>query len=152
MNDPRRVEAALAANVREWRTRRGWSQSELAARAGLSKGMLVQVEQARHHQPDGVLQDHQRHEQDQQDHQLLATASQRTNVCAQAQRGEEREQQRLLQRLVHREVDRGDETHAGKGNGEQEAADDRYGNAVALQHRRLPHDQLPHEKQRRRRS
>jgi transcriptional regulator with XRE-family HTH domain len=46
MNDPRRIEAALAANVREWRTRRGWSQSELAARADLSKGMLVQVEQA----------------------------------------------------------------------------------------------------------
>ncbi len=46
MIDPRRIEAALAANVREWRTRRGWSQSELAARAGLSKGMLVQVEQA----------------------------------------------------------------------------------------------------------
>ncbi|MGD9902649.1 MAG: helix-turn-helix domain-containing protein [Vicinamibacterales bacterium] len=46
MNDPRRVEAALAANLREWRARRGWSQSELAARAGLSKAMLVQVEQA----------------------------------------------------------------------------------------------------------
>jgi transcriptional regulator with XRE-family HTH domain len=46
VNDPRRIEAALAANVREWRGRRGWSQSELAARAGLSKGMLVQVEQA----------------------------------------------------------------------------------------------------------
>ncbi len=46
MNDPRRVEAALAANVREWRARRGWSQAELARRAGLSKGMLVQVEQA----------------------------------------------------------------------------------------------------------
>lgn len=46
MNDPRRIEAALAANLREWRTRRGWSQSELAARAGLSKTMLVQVEQA----------------------------------------------------------------------------------------------------------
>lgn len=46
MNDPRRVEAALARNLREWRTKRGWSQAELAARAGLSKGMLVQVEQA----------------------------------------------------------------------------------------------------------
>jgi len=46
MNDPRRIEAALAANLRDWRTRRGWSQSELAARAGLSKTMLVQVEQA----------------------------------------------------------------------------------------------------------
>lgn len=46
MNDPRRVEAALARNLREWRAKRGWSQAELAARAGLSKGMLVQVEQA----------------------------------------------------------------------------------------------------------
>jgi transcriptional regulator with XRE-family HTH domain len=46
VNDPRRVEAALAHNLREWRTRRGWSQSELAARAGLSKGMLVQIEQS----------------------------------------------------------------------------------------------------------
>jgi transcriptional regulator with XRE-family HTH domain len=46
MNDPRRVEAALARNLREWRGKRGWSQAELAGRAGLSKGMLVQVEQA----------------------------------------------------------------------------------------------------------
>lgn len=46
MNDPRRVEVALARNLRDWRTRRGWSQAELATRAGLSKGMLVQVEQA----------------------------------------------------------------------------------------------------------
>jgi transcriptional regulator with XRE-family HTH domain len=46
MNDQRRIEAALAANLREWRARRGWSQNELARRAGLSKGMLVQVEQA----------------------------------------------------------------------------------------------------------
>lgn len=46
MNDPRRVEAALARNLRDWRAKRGWSQAELAARAGLSKGMLVQVEQA----------------------------------------------------------------------------------------------------------
>lgn len=46
MNDPLRVEAALARNLRDWRTRRGWSQTELATRAGLSKGMLVQIEQA----------------------------------------------------------------------------------------------------------
>lgn len=46
MNDPRRVEVALARNLREWRGKRGWSQAELATRAGLSKGMLVQVEQA----------------------------------------------------------------------------------------------------------
>jgi transcriptional regulator with XRE-family HTH domain len=46
VNDPRRVEAALARNVRDWRTRRGWSQAALAARAGVSKGMLVQIEQS----------------------------------------------------------------------------------------------------------
>lgn len=46
MNDPRRVEVALARNLRDWRAKRGWSQAELATRAGLSKGMLVQVEQA----------------------------------------------------------------------------------------------------------
>jgi len=46
VNDPRRVEAALAHHLREWRTRRGWSQAELATRAGLSKGMLVQIEQS----------------------------------------------------------------------------------------------------------
>lgn len=46
MNDPRRIEAALAHNLREWRARRGWTQAELAARAGVSKGMLVQIEQS----------------------------------------------------------------------------------------------------------
>jgi transcriptional regulator with XRE-family HTH domain len=46
VNDPRRIEAALARNLREWRVKRGWSQTELASRAGLSKGMLSQIEQA----------------------------------------------------------------------------------------------------------
>ena len=46
MNDPRRVEAALAKNLRAWRSKRGWTQAELARRADLSKGMLVQIEQA----------------------------------------------------------------------------------------------------------
>lgn len=46
MTDPRQIEQALARNLREWRGKRGWSQAELATRAGLSKGMLVQVEQA----------------------------------------------------------------------------------------------------------
>lgn len=46
VNDPRRVEAALAKNLREWRAKRGWTQAALATRAGLSKGMLVQIEQA----------------------------------------------------------------------------------------------------------
>lgn len=46
MTDPRSVEAALARNLRDWRARRGWTLAELATRAGLSKGMLVQIEQA----------------------------------------------------------------------------------------------------------
>ncbi len=46
MTDPRQIEQALARNLREWRGKRGWSQAELATRAGLSKGMLVQIEQA----------------------------------------------------------------------------------------------------------
>ena len=29
MNDPRRVEAALARNLRDWRAKRGWSQARL---------------------------------------------------------------------------------------------------------------------------
>jgi transcriptional regulator with XRE-family HTH domain len=44
MNDRRRVEAALARNLKDWRSKRGWSQAELARLAGLSKGMLVQIE------------------------------------------------------------------------------------------------------------
>ena len=46
MNDPRRIEAALATNLRAWRAKRGWTLVELAKRADLSKGMLVQIEQA----------------------------------------------------------------------------------------------------------
>lgn len=46
MTDPAHVEATLARNLREWRAQRGWTQVELARRAGLSKGMLVQIEQA----------------------------------------------------------------------------------------------------------
>lgn len=46
MNDPHRVEAAIARNLLASRTRRGWSLAQLAARSGVSKGMLVQIEQA----------------------------------------------------------------------------------------------------------
>jgi transcriptional regulator with XRE-family HTH domain len=46
-NDPRAFERALAANLRQHREGRGWTQAELAAKAGLSKGMLLQIEQAR---------------------------------------------------------------------------------------------------------
>jgi transcriptional regulator with XRE-family HTH domain len=47
MTDPEEVAAAIARNVRAFRTRRGWTLDALAARSGVSKGMVVQIEQAR---------------------------------------------------------------------------------------------------------
>lgn len=47
MPDPEIVTAAVGRNVREERSRLGWTLDELAGRSGVSKGMLIQVEQAR---------------------------------------------------------------------------------------------------------
>jgi transcriptional regulator with XRE-family HTH domain len=47
MPDPNVVTAAVGRRVRAERSRRAWTLDELAARSGVSKGMLVQVEQAR---------------------------------------------------------------------------------------------------------
>lgn len=47
MPEPDDVNAALGRNVRGHRTRMAWTLEDLAARAGVSKGMLLQVEQAR---------------------------------------------------------------------------------------------------------
>ena len=47
MPDADEVAAAIARNARELRTERQWSLDQLATRAGVSKGMLVQIEQAR---------------------------------------------------------------------------------------------------------
>jgi transcriptional regulator with XRE-family HTH domain len=44
---PDQVTAAVARNVRAYRIKRKWTLDVLAARAGVSKGMLVQVEQGR---------------------------------------------------------------------------------------------------------
>jgi len=41
------VTEAIARNLRGYRTARGWTLDALATRSGVSKGMLVQVEQAR---------------------------------------------------------------------------------------------------------
>lgn len=41
------VTAAVARNIRGLRTARGWSLDQLASRSGVSKGMLVHLEQAR---------------------------------------------------------------------------------------------------------
>jgi transcriptional regulator with XRE-family HTH domain len=38
---------SLARNVKRWRTERGFTLDTLAARAGVSRGMLIQIEQAR---------------------------------------------------------------------------------------------------------
>jgi len=45
--EPEDVNAAVGRNVRGHRTRLAWTLDDLAARSGVSKGMLSQVEQAR---------------------------------------------------------------------------------------------------------
>lgn len=55
MPDPDAVTAAVARNVRRLRQERGWSLDALAARAGVSKGMLIQIEQTRTNPSLGTL-------------------------------------------------------------------------------------------------
>jgi transcriptional regulator with XRE-family HTH domain len=45
--EPEDINAAVGRNVRGHRTRLAWTLDDLAARSGVSKGMLSQVEQAR---------------------------------------------------------------------------------------------------------
>ncbi|MGC3000714.1 helix-turn-helix domain-containing protein [Streptomyces sp. G35A] len=47
MSDLELLTQSLARNVRRWRTERGFTLDALAARAGVSRGMLIQIEQAR---------------------------------------------------------------------------------------------------------
>lgn len=47
LNDPDAVGAAVARNLADHRRRRGLSLEQLAQRSGVSKGMLVQIEQGR---------------------------------------------------------------------------------------------------------
>lgn len=47
MPDADEVAAAIARNTRGLRAGRGWTLDQLAARSGVSKGMLIQIEQAR---------------------------------------------------------------------------------------------------------
>jgi transcriptional regulator with XRE-family HTH domain len=47
LNDPDAVGAAVARNLADHRRRRGLSLEQLAKRSGVSKGMLVQIEQGR---------------------------------------------------------------------------------------------------------
>ncbi len=47
MTDLDLLTQSLARNVKRWRTERGFTLDTLAARAGVSRGMLIQIEQAR---------------------------------------------------------------------------------------------------------
>lgn len=47
MSDLELLTQSLARNVKHWRTERGFTLDVLAARAGVSRGMLIQIEQAR---------------------------------------------------------------------------------------------------------
>jgi transcriptional regulator with XRE-family HTH domain len=55
MPDPDVVAAAVARNTRRLRTARRWSLDRLATRSGVSKGMLVHLEQARTNPSLGTL-------------------------------------------------------------------------------------------------
>lgn len=47
MSDLDLLTQSLARNVKRWRNQRGFTLDTLAARAGVSRGMLIQIEQAR---------------------------------------------------------------------------------------------------------
>ncbi|MCM2577397.1 helix-turn-helix domain-containing protein [Streptomyces meridianus] len=47
MTDLDHLTKALARNVKHWRTERAFTLEALAARAGVSRGMIIQIEQAR---------------------------------------------------------------------------------------------------------
>ncbi|MER5951435.1 XRE family transcriptional regulator [Streptomyces sp. NPDC001904] len=47
MSDLDLLTQSLARNVKHWRSERGFTLDALAARAGVSRGMLIQIEQAR---------------------------------------------------------------------------------------------------------
>jgi transcriptional regulator with XRE-family HTH domain len=53
--DADEVAAAIARNAKELRADRQWTLDQLAARSGVSKGMLVQIEQARTNPSIGTL-------------------------------------------------------------------------------------------------
>ncbi|MFF9199446.1 helix-turn-helix domain-containing protein [Streptomyces sp. SBR177] len=47
MSDLDQLTQSLARNLRRWRNERGFTLDALAARAGVSRGMIIQIEQAR---------------------------------------------------------------------------------------------------------
>ena len=84
-----------------------------------------------------------------QDHELAAALGERPHIGAETQRGEEGEQQRRLWRLVQRQLHVGHQADRGNRQRKQHTAHDRHRDAVALQERGAPDDQLTQEKQRR---
>jgi transcriptional regulator with XRE-family HTH domain len=55
MTDTDAVARAIASNLRRLRAARNWSLDTLAARSGVSRGMLIQIEQARTNPSVGTL-------------------------------------------------------------------------------------------------
>ena len=55
MTDSPAISGAVARTLQALRTERGWSLDQLAARAGVSKGVLVAIEQARSNPSLGTL-------------------------------------------------------------------------------------------------
>ncbi|WP_229833081.1 XRE family transcriptional regulator, partial [Streptomyces purpureus] len=47
MSDLDQLTQSLARNLKRWRNERGFTLDALAARAGVSRGMIIQIEQAR---------------------------------------------------------------------------------------------------------
>ncbi|WP_351234722.1 XRE family transcriptional regulator [Streptomyces sp. NPDC002133] len=47
MSDLDQLTQSLARNVKHWRSERGFTLDALAARSGVSRGMIIQIEQAR---------------------------------------------------------------------------------------------------------
>jgi transcriptional regulator with XRE-family HTH domain len=47
LTDLDQLTQSLARNLKRWRTERGYTLDALAARAGVSRGMIIQIEQAR---------------------------------------------------------------------------------------------------------
>ena len=54
MSDLDLLTQSLARNVKRWRNERGFTLDALAARAGVSRGMLIQIEQARTNVDDTI--------------------------------------------------------------------------------------------------
>ncbi|MEU3949991.1 XRE family transcriptional regulator [Streptomyces sp. NPDC029526] len=55
MSDLELLTRSLGRNLKRWRTERGFTLDTLAARAGVSRGMLIQIEQARTNPSIGTI-------------------------------------------------------------------------------------------------